>query len=179
MNGKGLLLCWLLLLSCIFSNGKLHAAWQEADSPPLINKSKKEKRLYKCWQKSSNPLQKKRLQKRLQKLSSKKLAPSSPPNSSLLAILCFVAGLTSLALLLITAIANGIISGPVLFGIAFGLATLLGMVAIGLGIYYYNKRFRNKEQHPQPALATIGIALGSITFFVGILLLLTFIIGLF
>lgn len=181
MNKRSFSLFGWVILSCLLYSFSLHSTFEEelAAPVPIINKSKKQKRLYKRWQRSSNPTQKRHLQKRLQQLSSKEKKTPSSPNSSLLAIFCFVTGLTSLALLIITAIANGIIGGPFLFGVAFGLATLLGMIAIGLGIYYYNKRFRDQEQHPQPALATIGIVLGGITFFVGTLLLLTFIINLF
>ncbi|MGH1336920.1 MAG: hypothetical protein ACRBFS_12420 [Aureispira sp.] len=170
-------LFFISLLSILFCSFAL-APPQKPSTPSSTQQQLlyKKKRLQQRFNKATKPQQKLRLKKRFQLLQGK---IPSPPNSSFEAIFCFATGTTSIVLLVISALANSIIGGPVLFGIAFGLATLLGLVALILGIIYHNKRFKDPQNHPQPALAVLGMVFGGITFLVGILLLLTFVVNLF
>ncbi len=136
--------------------------------------AKKEQRLRLRLSQTKHSTQQKRLKKRLRNLEKRqRVAPFS-----LLSIFCFVAGMLAFFLMVSSAAAAGAMGGTVELAILIVLFTVLGLIALILGILYHNKRYRDPEANPQPAFATLGIILGSLSFLVGFIILLTALIDL-
>jgi hypothetical protein len=162
----------ILVLLCCCSFSRLPIPQLPATHKKEYRAQKKVQRLKRYLAKAKRPKRQQQLKKRLLQLQQQ-----NPP-SSLLAIFCFAAGLLGFILLLFVAVAYGIFGGTVELSVLIVFFIVFSVVALVLGIIYYNKCYQDKAAHPQPALATLGIILGGLSFLVGTILLLTALVNL-